>query len=125
MIVGGARPEASALMGGAEVVPSTGRSARRVAPAEVAARSRPQPQRKQRQRKRRNKFLRRKIDNVATEKSLQKRAARRFPLSESGGRPAYHHGDEARQEIARPAHCLHCDGKVAVRCRLCLPLTIR
>src|SRR5229473_2844185 len=76
-------------MGGAEVVPSTGRSARRVAPAEVAARSRPQPQRKQRQRKRRNKFLRRKIDNVATEKSLQKRAARRFPLWESGGGATY------------------------------------
>src|SRR5438876_7635390 len=59
-------------MGGAEVVPSTGQSARRVARAEVAARSRPQPQRKQRQRKRRNKFLRRKIDNVATEKGHKK-----------------------------------------------------
>src|SRR5260370_1247161 len=58
-------------MGAAEVVPSTGRSARRVARAEVAARSRPQPQRKQRQRKRRNKFLRRKIDNVATRWTVQ------------------------------------------------------
>src|SRR5437016_14086140 len=99
-------------MGGAEVVPSTGRSARRVARAEVAARSRPQPQRKQRQRKRRNKFLRRKIDNVATEKGSQKRGACRFPLRESGGRAAHHHGDEARQEISRRAHCLMRDEKV-------------
>src|SRR5437879_10969002 len=103
-----ARSTASALMGGAEVVPSTGRSAQRVARAEVAG-SRPLPQRKQRQRKRRNKFLRRKIDNVATKKGLQKRGACRFPLRESGGRAAHHHGDEARQEIARRAHCLHRD----------------
>jgi small subunit ribosomal protein S12 len=53
--------------------------------------------------------LKQKIDNVATEESLQKARARRFPLRESGGRASHHHGDAARQEIARRAHCLHRD----------------
>src|SRR5947207_15658406 len=91
------------------VAPSTERSARKVARAAEAAGNRPRAQRKQRRKQRRNKFLRRKIDNVATEESLQKRGARRFPLRESGGRAAHYYGDEARQEIARRAHCLHRD----------------
>src|SRR5437773_1278091 len=41
------------------------------------------------------------ITNVATEESLQKRGARRFPLWESGSGPAHHNRDESRQEIAR------------------------
>src|SRR6267378_4184176 len=109
IILCAARSTVSAWTGGAEVVPSTERSARRGARAEAAAQSRAQPQRKQRRRKRRNKFLRRKIDNVATEESLQKRGACRFPLRESGSRASHHHGDEARQKIARRAHCLHRD----------------
>src|SRR5256884_9564201 len=88
-------------MDAGEVAPSMGRSARKVARARAAAaRNRPRAQRKRRQRKRRSKFLRRKIDNVATEESLQKGRARRFPLRESGGRASHHHGDEARHEIA-------------------------
>ena len=54
-------------------------------------------------------ILDRKIDNVATEESLQKRGARRFPLRESGGRASYYHRDEARQEIARGTDRLHRD----------------
>ena len=54
-------------------------------------------------------ILNRKIDNVATEKSLQKRGARRFPLRESGGCAPHYNGDEARQEIARGADRLHSD----------------
>src|SRR5438270_878162 len=52
-------------------------------------------------------ILNRKIENVATKESLQKGRARRFPLWESGSGPAHQHCDEARQEVARGADCLH------------------
>ena len=45
-------------------------------------------------------ILDRKIDNVATEKSLQEKGACRFPLWESGGGAPHYNGDESRQEIA-------------------------
>src|SRR5207237_10222543 len=44
-------------------------------------------------------ILDRKVDNVATEKSLQKRGARRFPIWESGGGAPQYNGHEPRQEI--------------------------
>jgi ribosomal protein S7 len=56
--------------------------------------------------------LDRKIDNVATEKSLQEGGARRFPLWESGGGPPHYDGDEARQEIVGRADRVHSDRQV-------------
>src|SRR5206468_7110740 len=54
-------------------------------------------------------ILDRKIDNVATEKSLQEGGACRFPLWESGSGAPHYHGDEARQEIAGGADRLQSD----------------
>src|SRR5262249_13987839 len=53
--------------------------------------------------------LKQTIDNVATEESFQKGRARRFPLREAVDSEPHHHGDEARQEIARRGHRLHRD----------------
>src|SRR6266705_2224532 len=99
-------------MDAGEVAPSTERSARKVARAAEAAGNRPRAQRKQRRKQRRNKFLRRKIDNVATEESLQKRGARRFPLRESGGRAAHYYGHEAGEEISRGTGRVHGDRQI-------------
>src|SRR5437867_354305 len=60
-------------------------------------------------------ILDRKIDNVATEESLQKGGARRFPLRESGGCASHYHRDEARQKIARGTDCVHRDREIARR----------
>ena len=54
-------------------------------------------------------ILDRKVDNVATEKSLQKRGACRFPLWESGGCPPHYNGDEPREEIVGGTDRVHSD----------------
>ncbi len=54
-------------------------------------------------------ILNRKVDNVATQKSLQKRGACRFPLRKSGGCPPHYNGDEPRQEIAGGTDRVHSD----------------
>ena len=60
-------------------------------------------------------ILDRKIDNVATEKSLQERGACRFPLWESGGGAPHYNGDESRQEIAGGADRVHSDRQISRR----------
>src|SRR5438034_921503 len=55
------------------------------------------------------------LRKVATEESLQKRGARRFPLWESGGGAAHYDRDESRQEIACGTNRVYRDRKIARR----------
>src|SRR4030095_16491338 len=68
-------------------------------------------------RRRKEITLDRKVDDVATEKSLQERRACRFPLWESGGGPPHYDRDEARQEIVGGADRVHSDRQIARRFR--------
>src|SRR4030095_11714561 len=61
--------------------------------------------------------LNRKVDDVATEKSLQERGACRFPIWESGGGPTHYDRNEARQEIVGGADRVHSDRQIPRRFR--------